>query len=1295
MHEEKTLPPSLPPHEDAATLPPSAAPESLGTQVYAPTAAADTTIPAIPGYTITDELGRGGMGVVYRGEQTSLRRAVALKMILAGNFAAPDARRRFLAEAEVIAKLQHPNIVQVHEFGDHAAHPFFSLEYVSGGGLDRKLAEHPLAAVEAARLLVKLARAMDYAHRQGIIHRDLKPANILLTAEGEPKITDFGLAKHGDSQLTASGAIMGTPSYMAPEQAEGKSEQIGPATDVYALGAILYECLTGRPPFRAATPLDTVVQVMTQEPVPPTKLQPQTPVDLETICLKCLRKEPSKRYPTAAALAEELERFLKGEPILARPVSRGEKLVRWCRRNPYLAGAVGVVLLLAVGLLGLLAFFVQHRLQAASDLERENQATLAALKEAEVAEQQARVQKEKAQAAQKHADDEKARAVDQLYANSINLAHREWQANNNLRAAQLLYQCPPDHRGWEWHYLKGLTRGELFNLFGHASITRRVVYSPDGKWIATANLDGTVKLWEAAVGKEVYSWKLTAVDVTFSPDSKHLAVATGKNVAILDVATHVMVQAHRGTGGNLLLVAYTHGGQRLATLDEQGQVCFWDMTTGAFLHKLPKRIPSGGRNNLDVSRACFSPDGRWLATGGNTGILLWELTTGENVWKGTGHFFSVSNLAFSPDSTLLASGGGEGTIKLWDVAARKELRTLKFHDSFVEALTFSADGRRLASGARDRTAKVWDVATGEEEYVLRGHQNDVTAVAFSSDGSRLATASIDQTVKVWDLAPRIFKAPHVADFERQQGLPVFSRQATQETVTLYPHLGPVLEAVFSPDGHYLATSSLGDNAKNHHEQVCVWDLTRRQKVRGFVVPIGRFHTLAFSPDGKYLAVGTGGGDHFITPAEVRVWEVSTGKLVWESLGGLPSRLVRVTFSPQGKVLAASIGGETQSELRYWEMPTGKLLSQVPMPKTFLRGIEFTADGHMVGGELNGQMTVWTWPGGQVKKSFRANAVIGQVVTFATSRQGTLATGHVDGKIRLFDLHTGQPRGELAGHNGLVLEVAWNPDGTRLVSCAQDLTVKIWDPATLQELLTFREHRVAAPSVAWSRDGRRIVSAGSDGPVRIWEANPTAQRVATQDWPVLFADDFNRADVAPHKPTLGSQWHMDNGRLCGTLSMIKDPRTPQFPGTILTLKAPPLPTLCEVRFEAEVSRPLLIGTAFTQGVKNWAVMPFISGTLVPFSVQGVQVFQYREGQMSLIGIPAPFKMEAGRRYRIRILREPRAVTLFVDDVEIFSSEISEFDTPLLQLQGSWGDLGEKVWYDNVEIRAPKELPPVVK
>ena len=458
---------------------------------------------AIPGYEILEELGRGGMGVVYKVRQTALKRLVALKMILSGGHAGKAELARFRTEAEAVARLQHPNIVQIHEIGEHDGIPFFSLEYCAGGSLAKLLAGTPFPPREVAHLVETLARAMDHAHQHQIIHRDLKPANVLLAVDQHlsavgrdpehspsaerrpltaftPKITDFGLAKKlDDAGQTASGAVMGTPSYMAPEQASGESKEVGPLADVYALGAILYECLTGRPPFKAAKSLDTIMQVIESEPVPPTQLQPKTPPDLETICLKCLRKEPDKRYAGAGELAEDLRRFLANEPIRARPVGRLERALRWCQRKPATAGMLAAILLLA--LLGLGGILWQWQEASANAAAEKNARSLA-----ETNEKRALRSEEDAK--------QKAKELEwQGYKHRIALAWREWQANNVALAERLLDECEPAHRGWEWHYCKRLCHPEKRLLY-KPGVGRGAAFSPNGDRFAVDSDDGHVRM---------------------------------------------------------------------------------------------------------------------------------------------------------------------------------------------------------------------------------------------------------------------------------------------------------------------------------------------------------------------------------------------------------------------------------------------------------------------------------------------------------------------------------------------------------------------------------------------------------------------------------------------------------------------------------------------------------------------------------------------------------------------------------------------------------------------------------
>jgi len=476
-------------------------------------------------YELLEEIARGGMGIVYRARQTKLARIVALKMIRAGHLATEADVRRFYHEAEAAGRLDHPGIVPVFEVGEHGGQHYFSMGYVEGGSLAALVREGPLVARQAAELVQKVTAAVAYAHRQGVIHRDLKPANILLASSGlvsggvvsgessqaghhspltthQPKITDFGLAKQvrRDSGLTATGQVIGTPGYMPPEQAEGRSDAVGPAADIYSLGAILYCLLTGRPPFQAAGIMETLHQVLEREPVPARQLNPEVPRDLETICLKCLEKEPRKRYESAEALADDLGRFLAGEPIQARPVGRLERGARWLRRNP-LPATLLFALVVAVAA-GLTAFFVKYA-------DAREQAEIARQK-AKLAEDNEREAKTEAAAKEKALQDVRDEAVAKdkalretqvhLANSTILLAQSAWKDNNAILARALLDRVPagPDTlRRFEWHYLRRQFEGGIFNLYGHTAAVTSVTFSPDGTRLATASSDGTARLWDA------------------------------------------------------------------------------------------------------------------------------------------------------------------------------------------------------------------------------------------------------------------------------------------------------------------------------------------------------------------------------------------------------------------------------------------------------------------------------------------------------------------------------------------------------------------------------------------------------------------------------------------------------------------------------------------------------------------------------------------------------------------------------------------------------------------------------
>jgi hypothetical protein len=670
--------------------------------------------PDVPGYEVLEELGRGGMGVVYQARQLSLNRVVALKMILAGGHADPAALARFKTEPEAIARLQHPNIVQVYEVGEHGGLPFFSMEHCSGGSLAKKLAGTPQPPREAARLVEVLARTMHAAHQTNVLHRDLKPANVLLSGDGTPKIADFGLAKLlGEAGKTHT-EVAGTPSYMAPEQAAGRGKEVGPATDVYALGAVLYECLTGRPPFKGASLYETLEQVMLHEPAGVRQLQPGVPRDLETICLKCLQKQPGKRYASALELAEDLQRFQAGKPIVARPVGAVERAGKWVRRNPTVSALAAAVLLVLLGGVAVSSYFAYAAGQEAKAARAAEEQAEAKAKAEEDAKGLARAREVEAQKARADAEvkAEARRAEDARHAILIQEALRAREERDYERMGQLLTETRPEyHDAWETRHVRNLWLRHAFPLrsfVGPTGPVYSVAFSPDGRRALTGSSGRTARLWDARTGQ--------------------------------------LLAALRGHTKEVTSVAFSPDGTRALTGSWDKTARLWDARAGQEMATLKGHAGS-------VYSVALSPDGGSALTGSTDGTArLWDARTGKELATLKGHVGPVDCVAFSPDGRRALTGSRDKTARLWDARTGQELTALKGHTGPVDCVAYSPDGTRALTGSADKTARLWDPRTGKELAALQGHTGAVASVAFSPDGKQALTGSHDGTARLWDVS---------------------------------------------------------------------------------------------------------------------------------------------------------------------------------------------------------------------------------------------------------------------------------------------------------------------------------------------------------------------------------------------------------------------------------------------------------------------------------------------------------------------------------------------------------------
>ena len=980
-------------------------------------------------YELLEEIGRGGMGVVYRARQVSLDRIVALKMLVHRPFETPELAERLEAEARAAAGLHHPGIVAIHEFGQHDGQFFFSMEYIEGRSLADVIADSPGQTKDferAARYLRDIAGAVHYAHEQGILHRDLKPSNILVEVTDAVKVTDFGLAKRigTDSGLTLTGQVLGSPSYLSPEQAAGRRDQLSPRSDVYALGAVLFELLTGRPPFVADSFESSLVQIRENEAPSPRLLNPRVPRDLETICLKCLEKEPERRYASARELGEDLGRFLNREPIRARPISPVGRVWRWSRRKPALAGLSAAVLVLFLTILiGLPIALV--RISRALD-----------------------------------------RAESQEYASNLSLAQAALDNGVQGTARQFLQAClpesgQPDRRGWEWHYLwNQCVDDALESNRDKPDAVLSIALNPAGDEFVVSRRHGSIELWRWDPLKCVKVLRPRVPGLftfaAFSPMGDRFATGERGAVKIWQLPEGGVVRTLPNDAW-AYAIAFSHDGRRIACLDNNG------FRTWGIDQPVDPYVGIDYRGNFYCRGLAFHPDGRLLAFGDPTGkVRILQAENGEVVEEFEAHGKGVACLAYSPDGRLLATAARSRAepIKLWDGQTGELWGELPSQGEVLQALAFT-DNDRLVAAGHDQSVRIWDLESRECSAVLHGVENTIFTLAVAHSRERVLTGDWDGVLAVWPTSPTT-PPTNPTLIPEVSGFGLLTEDGRRVVVS--DRMGRIIIWETRPVRQVLSLDALGEGNygfdvsiekglaafSNVSGRLSVWSVARQDFVTNFVyhVPTNSTSALLFIDGGSRLAAGR-------THHPAIAWGTDT----W--------RPVR-SGDPLLQILQRIIQ-ETQSD------------TMVP------GGWKVSRDGRlMFVYDDNGSSHWFDLRSGRKLRQFHDEHTMAATAVALSPDDRLAASVSTDSSIVIRNIRTRQLVCSWRANNRPISSAAFSPDGRRFVTAhSQGYGLTIWDWATQRSLITIPCDAEGIEQVEFSQDGHRLFALGDDT-LYIWD-----------------------------------------------------------------------------------------------------------------------------------------------------------------------------------------------------------------